>query len=150
MFINVTDAPPLGEFDGNTTMYWYLYYGSTFHTENPISYLNNYNHYYEPQIGIKVPGMEVSGFIDLDGPIEELFPLTHPEIEQCTWGGSTLIKVPVDIYLLSPHLYHLGTTVMYSEIYLEIYNQSAYLYNYLSIETNAGKKNMQFQCAFQL
>ena len=109
-----------------------------------------YYHYYQPQFGIKVPGMEVSAFIDLTGPIEELFPISNPDIEQCSWGNFTFVKVPVDVYLLSPYVYHLGTSFISSYITAESYSQSTYSSNWLGVETNAGEKIMLFQCACKI
>ena len=149
LFLNITVGSPLMELDGNPTISWYLYYGETYHGENSSSYeyWDYIDHYYEPQFGIKVPGMEVSTFVDLTGPIEGLFPVSNPEIEQCSWGNFTFIKVPVDVYLVSPYVYHLGTSFIHSRILAESYSQSTYLYNSLGVETNVGEELMLFQCA---
>ena len=147
LFLNITGGSPLKEIDGNSTISWFLYYDSTYHGGNSSSYEYYDYHYYEPQFGIKVPGMDVSAFIDLTGPIEELFPVSNTDIEQCSWGNFTFIKVPVDVYLLSPYVYHLGTSYIGSFIAAESYNQSTFLFSRLGVETNAGEEFMLFQCA---
>ena len=147
LFLNITGRSSLKEFDGNSTIRWFIYYHFTYHGGNSSSYEHYDSHYYEPQFGIKVPGMEVSAFIDLTGPIEELFPISNPDIEQCSWGNFTFIKVPVDVYLLSPYVYHLGASFIASLISVESYSHSTYLFSWLGVETNAGEDFMLFQYA---
>ena len=138
LFLNITEGSPFVEFEDDITLNWYLYYNSTYyHANNSISYPNSYVHYYQPELGVKVPEREVSTYINLTGSIEELFPLSNTEIVQCSWRNSTFIKVPVGMYLLSPYLYHLGIFAVYSDIYVGNNYKSAYL----GMETNAGKKS---------
>ena len=144
MFLNTTDGSPFTEFDENDLIDWFIYYGSTYHGEDPQSYVYwaDIYHYYEPQFGIKVPGMEISAYINLTGLIEDISPVSDKEIEQCSWGNSTFIKVPVDVYLLSPYIYHLGTSFIVSRISVETSSQFTYRFNRLAVETNAGEKFM--------
>ena len=149
MFLNITKGSPLMEFYGNHTISWLLYYFTTYHGKDIWSdeFWDYAYHYYMPQFGVKVPGMEVSAFIYLTGPIEELFPVSNTEIEQCSWGNSTFIKVPVEIYLLSPYLYHLGTSLIDHDIYVQGYKHS-YLHHWIDVKTNAGEIFMLFYCAW--
>ena len=135
-------------FDGNDTISLSFYYQLTYHREDPGNpqALDYIYRYYAPEFGIKLSGMDISAFIDLKGPIEELFPVSNTEIEQCSWGGSTFIKVPVEIYLLSPYLYHLGISFIIYDIYVPGYGHPPHLYKWLAIETNAGEKFMLFDC----
>ena len=148
MFLNMTEGSPFVELDDNVTLNWYFYYRPTYyHADNSSGYSNFYSHYYQPEIGVEVPGMEVSTYIYLTGKIEELFPLSNTEIEQCSWRNSKFIKVPVEMYLLSPYLYHLGIFFLSSSIHMYVgsYYRSTYLGTNVVIETNAGKKFIQLQ-----
>ena len=149
MFLNISNGSAFTNFDGNDAISLSLKYQLTYHWEDPgsIEDWDYIYHYYVPQFGIKVPGMDISAFIDLTGLIEELVPFSNKEIEQCSWGGSTFIKVPVEIYLLSPYLYHLGTSLIVQDIYVQSNGQSYYQYRWLGIETNAGEKFILFHCA---
>ena len=111
VFLNISEGSLALELGDNFTINWASYYKRTYHP-----YHTNYYHYYQPQIGVKLPGMNISSFVNLTGPVQELFPVSNAEIEQCSWGNFTFIKVPVDIYLQSPYLYHLGQSYMYNSI----------------------------------
>ena len=145
LFLNISTGSPFLELDGNSTIMWYLFYDGTYHTGDFYDYYYQYYyyHYYQPQFGIKLPEMEVSGFINLTGPIEVAFPLSNTEIEQCSWGSSTFIKVPVEIYLESPYIYHLGTSVLQGYIHVEENTLSNYQSYYFGtsfiITTSAGR-----------
>ena len=145
MLLNITKGSPILELGENFTINWFFYYDGNYHGDdvNFVYYLNHYYHYYEPQVGIKLPGMNTSAFINLTGPVEELFPLSNTDIEQCSWGGSTFIKVPVGIYLQSPYLYHLGTLFLYS--YINVLEKKQNYFQWVDsfdteffITTNAG------------
>ena len=144
LFLNITDGSPLGQFDNDDEIGWYIDHASVVQEENYHYYLNYPS---VPEFGIKLPGMEVSTLINFTGYFEAIVPLSNPDIEQCSWGGSTFIKVPVEIHLLSPYLYHLGTLTFNSRI--TVYNnyQSLYFYTQLAMEINAGKKVTQLQCS---
>ena len=147
MYLNITEGSPLLELDDNDTITWFIYYDVDYHSRDLYTDQPYKHQYYQTQFGIKLPGMEVSATINLNGPIEEAFPLTSKYIEQCSWGKSTFIKVPAEVYLLSSYLYHLGTSLVYSYIsvlkHRENYYHSRYFYGYLSVVTNAGEEFLQ-------
>lgn len=153
LYLNITEGAPFLEFHGNYTLDLYFSYQSHFHNgdlaSNEFSYDLNYRHYYRPTLGFKFPGMEVSSSIYLTGPFEVLFPLSNAEIQKCRWRGSTFIKIPLGIYLLSPYLYHLGVLRMYLRGSLRGNSQISYLREEISgdafINTNAGKNILCFQ-----
>ena len=148
MYLNITKGSPYLENDGNYTVN--LGFGCCTrlaHNEDLLSNefyynFNFYNHYYRTLLGVKLPGMNVSASINLMGPFEALFPLSNAEIQQCHWRGSTFIKVPVGIYLLSPYIYHLG--IMYVRISGVIRDEDYYIKGRFEADSyiiaNAGKK----------
>ena len=146
LFLNISEGSPALEIGENFTIMWSFYYDGNFHGDDPTSYyyLYHHYHYYQPQIGVKLPGMNTSTFINLTGPVQELFPVSNTEIEQCSWGGFTFIKVPVEIYLQSPYLYHLGTLFLHNYIRLQEKKQDYFQWvdsfgTEIFITTNAGK-----------
>ena len=142
MYLNITEGSPLLEFDEDDTIGLNVYSGSwNVHYSN--GELNTYIHYYQAQFGAKLPGEEVSTFINSTGPVEEAFPLSDPEIEQCSRESSPFIKVPVEVYLQSPYIYHLGVVFSWIEIYVtnntQDYSQTHSFGSHLSIVTDACK-----------
>ena len=144
VFLNITNGSSFAEYEGDVVFRWSFFPLIALHDKGLFYY-----HYYVPQIGIKVPGMEVSQSVNLTGPIEKLFPVSNTEIEQCSWGNSTFIKVPIGIYLLSPYVFHLGTLVVDSIIIVQWFSQANYIYfgSFLTVETSAGEKHKLLHCS---
>ena len=71
LFLNISEGSPALEIGKNFTIVWDFYYDGTFHTDysTDFSYLHHYYHYYHPQLGVKLPGMDISSFINLTGPV---------------------------------------------------------------------------------
>ena len=149
--LNISEGSLALELGKNFTINWAIPYKRTFHYQ----YYTSYSHYYHPQIGVKLPGMNISTFVNLTGPIEELFPVSTGEIEQCSWGSFTFIEVPVEIYLQSPYLYHLGKVYMYNSIRVLENKQNPYqwvdsLDTDFSITANAGKISTNYRAHITL
>ena len=148
LFLDISEGSPALALGNKFTINWAISYQRTYHGYNPAYYnyydFIYYSHYYQPQIGVKLPGINISTFVNLTGPIEELFPMSNAEIEHCSWANFTFIKVPVEIYLQSPYLYHLGKLYMYSSIRVLENKQNPYPYvdsldTSFTITANAGK-----------
>lgn len=147
MYLNISEGTNILQLDGDDTFSLHAYSGEVFHfSEGDLSSteLYYYYHYYQTQFSIKLPGMEASTFINLTGPIQEKFPLSNALIEECSWGNSAYIKVPVEVFLDSPYLYHLGNIYVYIDGYIrentQNYYQEHYFYNELYISTTAGRE----------
>ena len=138
MFLNITNGSSFAKFDGDIVFRWFFHHSFSLHNTGLFYY-----HYYQSEFGVKLPGMEVSQSVNLMGPIKELFPVSNTEIEQCSWGNSTFIKVPVDIYLLSPYLYHLGILTTISIVVVKSFSQtnSMLLDSTLNVETSTSENH---------
>ena len=134
MFLNITEGSRYFNYGGNYIVSLSICCRSYHHNDDIYHY-----HYYQTLLGIKVPQTNVSASVYLMGPFEALFPLSNEEIQQCHWRGSTFVKIPVAIYLLSPYLYHLGITQMHISHTVAV---DGFFYTYgtaVFIKTNAGK-----------